>query len=214
MPHKILVCFKQGKENHLLRQSTHSQAGKQALSLFCRQLCVPHCRSCWAPPLGLVQSVYLYYMFSTSWSPCLSEQDFWTQHFGQTGCARSHTCNHVARTQILCGSPIAHSCQDALVCACCCDGGHQELSCLFATALTLPITAPTHIPPPPPLYFFVCAGAKTSLPATFLSLPVSFNVTFPYYARASLHHSLALPRLPLSPLSLLRARHRRACKVP
>lgn len=30
-------------------------------------------------------------MFSTGWSPCLSEQDFWTPHFGQSGSASPDT---------------------------------------------------------------------------------------------------------------------------
>lgn len=127
--------------------------------------------------------------------------------------AQTHVQPRCSRTQMPCGSPIAHSRQDALVYACCCNGGRQELTCLFATALTLPITALTHIPLPS--FFCLCGCKIFTLPATFLSFPLlSFLVTFPYYASASLHHLLVLPRLSLSPLFLLRARHRRACQVP
>lgn len=106
--------------------------------------------------------------------------------------AQTHMQPRCSRTQMPCGSPIAHSRQDALVYACCCNGGRQELTCLFATALTLPITALTHIPLPS---FFVCAGVKflhclppffrspffpsLSLFPTMLVHPCTISLSFP-----------------------------------
>lgn len=107
-------------------------------------------------------------MFSTGWPPSLSATRFlWTRTFqADWVLASPHTHmqpNHVAHTQMPCGSPIAHGCtQGAPVYACCCDGVNLPVCDCFHT--------PGHCPFPLPLAIhLVCAGVKeTALPASFL----------------------------------------------
>lgn len=150
-------------------------------------------------------------MFSTGWSPCLSEQDFWTPHFGQSGSASpdTHATTLLTHTN---GTWLSYCAQSPR-----CPRVWLLLQ-WWPSRVNLPVydcfDTSNHCPYPRSPYpvFCLCRCKIFTLPATFLSFPpLSFHVTFPYYASASLHHLLVLP---LFPLFLLRARHRRACKVP
>lgn len=91
MSRETPVCFELKKTTFSVKARAARQANRPDRCLADNSLCPTIAAAAPPPPLGLVQSVYLYYMFSTGWSPCLSEQEFWTPHFGQTGSAGPDT---------------------------------------------------------------------------------------------------------------------------
>lgn len=163
--------FRAEKKNSL-HQSTRSQAGKQADRCLADNSLCPTVAAA-APPLGLVQSVYLYYMFSTGWSPCLSEQDFWTPHFWQTGSAGpdTHATTLLTHTNAMWLSYCAQSPRCPRVCL---------LLQWWPSRVNLPVCdcfdISNHCPylHPPSLVFCLCGCKIFTLPATFLSFPPFF----------------------------------------